>query len=107
MKLSASTPRVTRSPVPERGQAIVMDGDLFEDGRQRIVVGYDVLPEYADDLGRRMDERDAAQERLDRLLAAVNALMGDGESHDCGSAPYEPAGVSDRSSGPILNARMV
>lgn len=75
MKLSASTPRVTRSPIPERGQVIVMDGDQFEDGRQRIVVGYDILPSQADDLGRVLDERDDAQDRLDRLVAAINAIM--------------------------------
>jgi hypothetical protein len=38
MKFSASTERVTRSSLLEEGEVIVMDGVMFEDGRQRIVV---------------------------------------------------------------------
>lgn len=79
MKLSASTPRVTRSPIPERGQVIVMNGDQFEDGRQRVVVGYDVLPEQADEIGRLLTERDDARDILDRKVAAINALMSVGD----------------------------
>lgn len=75
LKLSSSTPRVTRSPIPERGQVVVMNGEQFEDGRQRIVVGYDVTPEDAQELGRILDARDAEQERLDALLASINAMM--------------------------------
>lgn len=84
MKLSASTPRVTRSPIPEPGQVIVMNGDQFEDGRQRIVVGYDILPSQADDLGRILDERDDAQERLDRLVTSINSIMSRAEQADHG-----------------------
>lgn len=75
MKLSASTPRVTRSPIPERGQVVVMNGDQFEDGRQRIVVGYDVTPDDAQELGCILDARDAAQERLTAYIEKINALM--------------------------------
>lgn len=75
MKLSASTPRVTRSPIPERGQAFVMSGEQFEDGRQRIVVGYAVTPEDAQELGRILDARDEAQERLTAYIKKINALM--------------------------------
>lgn len=75
LRLSASTPRVTRSPIPERGQAVLMSGDLFADGRQRIVVGYDVTPEDAQELGRILDDRDEAQERLAVYIEKINALM--------------------------------
>ena len=75
MKLSAQTARITRSPIPERGQVIVMSGEQFEDGKQRIVVGYDVSPENVVKLTDALVAREAADERMQAAIDAINALM--------------------------------
>lgn len=82
MKLSGTWGRVVRSPIPERGQVIVMAGEQFEDGKDRIIVGFDVSPDAAHDLDRLITARDEAYERMQRLIAAINATMHDNPEED-------------------------
>lgn len=57
-KLASDWARVVRSPIPRRGQAFVMDGSNFEDGLYRIVVGYDVSPEFVDSMVAGIEDRE-------------------------------------------------
>lgn len=71
LKFASTRPRVARSPIPERGQAFVMDGDLFEDGLRRVVVGYDVTPEQVAEITAAIEEG----ERVARLVDAINSFI--------------------------------
>jgi hypothetical protein len=73
MKLQSTWGRVVRSPIPDRGQAIIMAGDQFEDGLYRVVVGYDVSPETVSEIEAAIEDR----ERVVAMVNAINALLRD------------------------------
>lgn len=77
-KLSSDWGRVVRSPIPERGQVIVMSREQFADGKDRIIVGYDVTPEQVTEMEAAIKLRDEADDRLRAKIDAINALMTKG-----------------------------
>ncbi|WP_405375939.1 MULTISPECIES: hypothetical protein [unclassified Microbacterium] len=77
-KLSSDWGRVVRSPVPKRGEVVVMSGVQFKDGKDRVIVGYDITPEQVVELDAALTQRDEAEERLQRMISAINALMAKG-----------------------------
>lgn len=78
MKLRSDWARVVRSPIPERGEAYIMSGEEFEDGKRRIIVGYDVPKETVDALNEAIEDA----EKLQRMVDAVNALLGRSDAAD-------------------------
>lgn len=78
MKLSSSWGRVVRSPIPKHGEVIVMSGVQFEDGKERIVVGFDITPEQVAELDVAITQQDEADDRLRAQIDEINALMTKG-----------------------------
>lgn len=71
VKFKSTWPRVVRSPLVSDGQAIVMGGECFEDGLQRVVVGYGITPEQVAELTAAIED----SERVTRLAEAINRLL--------------------------------
>ena len=81
LRLPAATPLVSRSPMLNASDVIVIDGGQFEDDRRRIVVG----PGLSDETVKALESTLLDHERIDGMRRWFTDLIGgDPESHDSG-----------------------
>lgn len=76
-KMRADTPRVVRSPFMADDQtAYVMYGELFEDGRSRLVVGVVPSQELEAEIIAALDEADHQRRVLDAVTTIEKLIAG-------------------------------
>jgi hypothetical protein len=73
MSLPTFEPRVIRSP--HTTSPIVMSGQVFADGRERVALPLSATDAEVAEVAAALEQRDAEAERLRAAIAAVNELL--------------------------------
>jgi hypothetical protein len=76
-KMPADTPRVIRSPfLPDDQTAYVMSGELFEDGRSRLLLRVALCEPLEEKIIAVLDEADHHRRTLDAVTTVAKIIAG-------------------------------